>query len=78
MQVGFRPDNLQYGQRAAWAARSFTDEWTNFVSSATARQLQALGFPPPGHPYWTPETLAGTALSYPKLDLSPWRSGTSR
>jgi Phytanoyl-CoA dioxygenase (PhyH) len=78
MQVGFRPDNMQYGQRAAWAAHSFTDDWTNFVSSATPRQLQAVGFPPSGHPYWTPETVAGTALRYPKLDLSPWRSGISR
>ena len=36
--------------------------------------LEAFGFPPPGHPYWTPETLAGMALRYPDLDLSPWRT----
>lgn len=33
----------------------------------------AFGFPPPGHPYWTPTTLAGMALRYPGLDLAPWR-----
>jgi hypothetical protein len=77
MQLGFRPASLQWGQRVAWAAHSFTDEWANFVTSATVRQLQALGFPPPGHPYWTPETLAGMALRYPKLDLSPWRPATT-
>jgi hypothetical protein len=32
-----------------------------------------LGFPPPGHPYWTEETLTGVAARYPMLDLSPWR-----
>jgi hypothetical protein len=52
--------------------KSFTSEWVEFVSGATPRQLQALGFPPPGHRYWTPETLAGMAVRYPKLDLSPW------
>jgi len=29
-------------------------------------------FPPPGHPFWTAETLSGTALRYPRLDLTPW------
>jgi len=53
--------------RTAWAAHSFTDAWINFVHSATARQ-----------PYWTPETLAGTALRYPALDLAPWNSAPSR
>jgi hypothetical protein len=76
MQMAFRPSDLQWGQRVAWAARSFTGEWDRFVSRATARQLQALGFPHPGHPYWTSETLAGMALRYQDLDLSPWRVAT--
>lgn len=74
MQLCFRPSSLQWGQRVGWAARSFTDEWVDFVSRATPRQLRVLGFPPPGHPYWTPETLAGMALRYPGLDLTPWRA----
>jgi hypothetical protein len=74
MQLCFRPSSLQWGQRVAWAAASFTSEWVTFVERATARQLQTLGFPPPGHPFWTPEALAGMALRYPKLDLSPWRT----
>ncbi len=72
MHLGFRPSSLQWGQRVGWAVKSYTSEWVGFVSRATPRQLQALGFPPPGHRYWTPETLAGMALRYPKLDLSPW------
>jgi hypothetical protein len=72
MHLCFRPSSLQWGQRAGWAAQSYTTEWVEFVSRATPRQLQALGFPPPGHRYWTPETLAGMALRYPKLDLASW------
>ena len=74
MYLGFRPAGIQWAQRVGWAVRSFTDEWVDFVGRATRRQLQALGFPPPGHPYWTPETLSGMALRYPKLDLTPWCS----
>jgi len=48
-------------------------EWYRFVGRATPRQLTALGFPAPGDPYWTAETLAGTAARYPMLDMTPWR-----
>ncbi|GIF74632.1 phytanoyl-CoA dioxygenase family protein [Asanoa siamensis] len=73
MHLSFRPSSLHWGHRVGWAMKSYSDEWAEFVHRATPRQLQSLGFPPPGHPYWTPETLAGMALRYPKLDLEPWR-----
>ena len=47
--------------------------WHRFVPRATERQLTVLGFPSPGHTYWTAQTLAGVASRYPLLDLSPWR-----
>ena len=49
------------------------DRWYQFVYRATPRQLALFGFPPPGHPYWTDVTLAGTAQRYPGLDLTLWR-----
>jgi hypothetical protein len=52
-------------------------EWYHFVGRASQRQLTVLGFPPPGHPYWTVETLAGVAGRYPMLDLAPWREATT-
>jgi hypothetical protein len=45
------------------------------VSQASVRQLTVLGFPKPGDPYWTEETLSGVAARYPGLDTSPWRDG---
>ncbi|WP_026403443.1 phytanoyl-CoA dioxygenase family protein [Actinomadura rifamycini] len=78
MHLGFRPSGLSWGQRAGWAARSFEPEWVEFVHRATPRQLQAFGFPPPGHAYWTPQTPAGVALRYPELDLTPWSAPAPR
>jgi hypothetical protein len=46
--------------------------WYRFVGGASVRQLAVLGFPEPGHPYWTDETLAGTSARYPMLDMTPW------
>lgn len=74
MQVVYRAAEVDWGQRMSWAARSHLPEWNVFVSSASPRQLELLGFPPPGHPFWTHETLAGVAQRYPDLDLTPWAS----
>jgi hypothetical protein len=52
--------------------------WHRFMRHATLRQLLARGFPKPGDPSWTPETLAGVAARYPALDMSPWRDALDR
>jgi hypothetical protein len=52
--------------------RANSPHWDEFVAGSTPRELEVLGFPPPGHPIWDDELLAATALRYPGLDLSPW------
>jgi hypothetical protein len=76
MHLCFRPASLHWGQRVGWADRSFSTAWVEFVGRAAPRQLQTFGFPPPGHPFWTPETLTGMAQRYPTLDLTPWHTTT--
>jgi hypothetical protein len=59
--------------RHSWGDHSFHPDWNPFAEQATARQLQLFGFPPPGHPYWTPQTLRDLAIRYPGLDTSGWQ-----
>lgn len=73
MHLSYRPAAVEWAQRQAWADRSHDPAWYAFVDRATPRQLELFGFPPPGHRYWTAETLTGVALRYPGLDLTPWR-----
>ncbi len=75
MQLCYRAAAVEWGLRQGWAASSHEPAWYRFVERATPRQLALFGFPPPGHAYWTPETLAGVQLRYPGLALDPWRSG---
>jgi hypothetical protein len=75
MHLNFRPPGVDWGQRRGWAYVAAGEPWHHFVERATPRQLQIFGFPPPGHPYWTPETLAGMGMRYPGLDLTLWRDG---
>jgi hypothetical protein len=73
IHLACRPARAEWGQRMAWASRSHQIEWYRFAHRATPRQLALYGFPPPGHPYWTEATLAGTAQRYPGLNMTPWR-----
>ena len=57
----------------AFPARAEDPAWHRFMRDARLRQLRAIGFPAPGDPDWTAETLAGVAARYPSLDLGPWR-----
>jgi Phytanoyl-CoA dioxygenase (PhyH) len=72
MHLGYRPAQVEWGQRQAWADSSHTPDWYRFVQRATPRQLELFGFPPPKHPFWNPRTLLGMKQRYPELDLTPW------
>lgn len=74
MHLTYRPAAAEWAQRHAWADRSHDPRWYDFVEQAGPRQLELFGFPAPGHPYWTDETLDGVGQRYPGLDMTPWRS----
>ena len=35
-------------------------------------ELALLGFPKPGHAYWTEEAIVRVNARYPGLDMTPW------
>lgn len=74
LMANYRAGANEWMTRHSWGDRSYDERWYPFAERATMRQLLLFGFPPPGHPFWTPETLAAMAVRYPGLDLSPWRS----
>lgn len=76
MHLNYRPATAEWAHRHAWADRSHNPHWYRFVEQASPRQLELFGFPRPGHPYWTAETLTGVSQRYPGLDMQPWRSST--
>jgi len=74
LHVAYKPAGLDWGGYQAWPYKGLKPEWHRFARRATARQLVAVGFPKPGDPYWTEETLAGVQARYPKLDMTAWRA----
>ena len=73
IHASYRHADNTWTSRHSWGDQSFHPDWQPFVEQATMRQLLLFGFPPPGHPYWTPETLEGVATRYPGLDVTPWQ-----
>ena len=72
LHAAFRPADAEWVGFHTWPIAGEGFEWHRFVARATVRQLTVLGFPEPGHPYWTAETLAGVGARYPTLDMGPW------
>jgi hypothetical protein len=73
IHASYRHAENTWTSRHSWGDRSFHPDWPSFVEQATMRQLLLFGFPPPGHPYWTSETIKGVATRYPGLDLTAWQ-----
>lgn len=76
IHVNFRRADTDWIGRRSWTDKVGGPDWTPFVCHASPRQLELFGFPPPGHPYWTPATLEGLALRYPGIDVTPWTPST--
>jgi ectoine hydroxylase-related dioxygenase (phytanoyl-CoA dioxygenase family) len=76
LHVSFRHHDAQWGGNQAWPARGFSPEVSKYVQQATPRQLELMGVPGPGHPYWNQATLEGMQRRYPGLDMAPWRKAT--
>ena len=71
--LAYRPAGADWVGANPWPRKGMA-HWTPLVERCSVRQLEALGFPPPGHDYWDEVTLAGAADRYPGLDLTPWRA----
>jgi hypothetical protein len=74
LHMNYRTAEPEWANRIGWGKVAIKDSWHRFVNLASLRQVLLFGFPPPGHPYWTPATVEGVAQRYPGLDLSPWRN----
>ena len=72
LNVSFKVPGQDWIGYAAWQSRAVSPDWTSFVEGSTPEELALFGFPPPGHPVWTPARLQATAQLYPELDLTPW------
>lgn len=61
-----------------WPVSAGKKSFQHWMERASVEERTALGFPEPGHDYWTDETLDGVAARFPGLDMAPYRSAVRR
>lgn len=59
--------------KMSWPGRALDPSMHDVMVRASVRERDLLGFPPPGSPYWSDQTIADVAARWPGIDLSPYR-----
>ena len=72
--VTYAPAAWKWLGIVGWSREAIRPAFREWIQRATPEERTLLGFPAPGHEYWTDETLDGVGGRYPKMDLSPYRS----
>jgi hypothetical protein len=68
----FQVRGTTWGGKMAWPKQS-PERWARFIPQCSVRERDLFGFPRPGDPYWSEETMTGVAARYPGIDLTPYR-----
>ncbi|MEM7098406.1 MAG: phytanoyl-CoA dioxygenase family protein [Pseudomonadota bacterium] len=76
--VSYSPKDCPWVGIVSWPGQAASDDYHTWVESSSEQERELLGFPPPGHDYWTPETVRGTQARFPKLDMSPYVNALQR
>lgn len=72
--LAYRKAGVDWTGDLPWVRRMIEPVMQGWIPQLDARQLSALGFPPPGHDYWDADTLAATQARYPDLDMTEYKS----
>ncbi len=70
--VTYAPAAWKWLGIVGWSVEAIRPAFRYWVESATPAERNLLGFPAPGHIYWTEETLEGVSARYPGMDMSPY------
>lgn len=73
MTVGYKAAGNDMIGYNVWQQSSERD-WRRVLNHATPEQLECLGIPMPGHPYWTLRTLKLTQARWPDWDMAVYFS----
>lgn len=56
----------------SWPRFAWMPAFIRYVEEATVRERTVIGFPPPGHRYWTARTIREVNARYPRMDMAPY------
>jgi hypothetical protein len=72
LHVAFQRRASTWAGWRSWSMRGNEPALGDLLCSLTVRQRTVLGFPAPGDPYWTPQSVLDVAARYPAMDMEPY------
>jgi ectoine hydroxylase-related dioxygenase (phytanoyl-CoA dioxygenase family) len=72
----YRSAEATWTNRQAFGGRGTYPEMIEFVTNVDPATRTLLDVPPPGHPFWTPRTIADMEVRYPGIDMEPYRAAS--
>jgi hypothetical protein len=70
--ISYAPAKCPWVGIVGWSEQGVRREFQPWIERATVEERTLLGFPEPGDPYWSEETLRGVQARFPGMDLSPY------
>jgi ectoine hydroxylase-related dioxygenase (phytanoyl-CoA dioxygenase family) len=70
--IAFHTAGPRWRGSATYQREGGSEAMDHFITNASPRERELVGFPAPGDPYWTAETREGVASRYPEMDMSPY------
>lgn len=69
----YRSAVSDWTQWRGWGTQGAKPEMSSLLTQIDPRERHVFGFPLPGDPYWTAETIRGVAMRYPDMEMTPYQ-----
>ena len=74
MFVTYAPKACRWMGVVGWPVSAAKKEFHEWMVRASVEERSLLGFPEPGHEFWTEETLDGVTARFSGIDMAPYRN----
>ncbi|MBS02492.1 MAG: hypothetical protein CMQ24_07280 [Gammaproteobacteria bacterium] len=78
MFVTYAPKACRWAGIVGWPVSAGKREFRAWIERASVEERTSIGFPEPGHDYWTDETLDGVGGRFPGMDMGPYREAVGK
>jgi hypothetical protein len=72
--IGFKRCDAPWAGQVTFQHEGGRPEMDHFLTGATPRQRELVGFPPVGAHYWDAASIAAVGRRYPEMDMTPYEA----
>ena len=71
--ISYAPRNCPWLGIVSWPIQAVKDSYHEWMAQSSLEERGMLGFPPPGHDYWTEEMIIRVKARFPGMDMTPYQ-----